>query len=60
MGLGLGEFFVFSGWEGDGNKGGGLVPLVRGRQKNTMLENLRVRRGEHSASPAAREGGRWV
>lgn len=29
MELGLGSFFVFPRWEGDGNKGEGLLPVIR-------------------------------
>lgn len=33
MELGLGSFFVFPRWEGDGNKGEGLLPVIRGIEK---------------------------
>lgn len=58
-GWGWAVFLSSQGKEGDGNKGGGVVLLVGGRQKNTELENVRVQRGEHSSCPAARkeEGG---
>lgn len=59
MELGLGSFFVFPRWEDDGKKGEGLLPVLRGIEKYSTGK-FEVRRGEHSASLAAQEGGRWV